>query len=65
MRTVRTIDKQFVAEDSLLQRLKRDGRLLFRIASMMLWYFTIGARTRRLYATKQARREIFWVDKEL
>jgi hypothetical protein len=65
MRTVRTIDRQFVAENSLLQRLQRDGRLLLRIASMMLLYFTIGARTRRLYAVKQARKEIFLVDKEL
>ena len=65
MRTVRTIDRQFVAENSLLQRLQRDGRLLLRIASMMLSYFTIGARTRRLYAAKQGRKEIFLVDKEL
>jgi|TARA_B100000745_G_scaffold149604_1_gene97830 hypothetical protein len=65
MRTVRTIDRQFVAEDSLFQRLQRDGRLLLRIASMMLSYFTIGARTRRLYAAKQGRKEIFLVDKEL
>ena len=65
MRTVRTIDKQFVAENSLFQRLQRDGRLLLRIASMMLSYFTIGARTRRLYAAKQGRKEIFLVDKEL
>ena len=65
MRTVRTIERQFVAEDSLFQRLQRDGRLLLRIASMMLSYFTIGARTRRLYAAKQGRKEIFLVDKEL
>ena len=65
MRTVRTIDRQFVAEDSLFQRLQRDGRLLLRIASMMLSYFTIGARTRRLYAAKQGKKEIFLVDKEL
>ena len=65
MRTVRTIDRQFVAEDSLFQRLQRDGRLLLRIASMMLSYFTIGARTRRLYAAKQGRKEVFLVDKEL
>jgi len=65
MRTVRTIDRQFVAGNSLLQRLQRDSRLLLRIASMMLWYFTIGARTRRLYAAKQARKEVFLVDKEL
>ncbi len=65
MRTVRTIDRQFVAEDSLFQRLQRDGQLLLRIASMMLSYFTIGARTRRLYAAKQGRKEIFLVDKEL
>ena len=65
MRTVRTIDKQFVTEDSLLQRLRRDVRLLLRIARMILDYFTIGARTRRLYWAKQARSEIFWVDEEL
>jgi hypothetical protein len=65
MRTVRTIDRQFVAEDSLFQRLQRDGRLLLRIASMMLSYFTIGAQTRRIYAAKQGRKEIFLVDKEL
>ena len=65
MRTVRTIDRQFVAEDSQFQRLQRDGRLLLRIASMMLSYFTIGAQTRRIYAAKQGRKEIFLVDKEL
>ncbi len=65
MRTVRTIDKQFLTEDSLLQRLRRDVRLLLRIARMILDYFTVGARTRRLYRAKQARSEIFWVDEEL
>ncbi len=65
MRTVRTIDKQFVSKDSLPQRLRRDVRLLLRIARMILDYFTIGARTRRLYWAKQARSEIFWVDEEL
>ena len=65
MRTVRTIDKQFVSKDSLPQRLRRDVRLLLRIARMLFYYFTIGARTRRLYRAKQARNEIFWVDEEL
>ena len=65
MRSVRTIDGQFLTEDSPLLRLRRDVRLLFRIARMMLYYFTAGARTRRRYLAKQARSEIFWVDEEL
>lgn len=65
MRSVRTIDGQFLTEDSLRRRLLRDVRLLFRIARMVLYYFIDGARTRRRYLAKKARSETFWVDEEL
>ncbi len=65
MRSVRTIDGQFLTEDSPLLRLRRDVRLLLRIARRLLDYVSDGARTRRRDRAKQARSEIFWVDEEL
>jgi len=45
-------------------RLRRDGQLLWRMVSMLVGYWTVGARLRRAYRRKEARGEIFWVDED-
>jgi hypothetical protein len=42
--------------------LRRDLRLLLRMAGMLLQYATTGARLRRAYRRCEARGETFWVD---
>ena len=42
--------------------LRRDLRLLLRLAAMLVQYGTTGARQRRAYRRCAARGEVFWVD---
>ncbi len=59
---MRTLDEQSTERDSVVRRLQRDLKLLWRIQGMLLHYFTTGARTRRAYRAKEAAGEVFWVD---
>jgi hypothetical protein len=42
--------------------LRRDLRLLWRMAVMLLRYWTVGGRMRREYRKREARGEVYWVD---
>jgi len=42
----------------------RDVTLLWRMAGMVVGYWTAGARLRREYRRREARGEVFWVDGE-
>ena len=43
---------------------QRDLGLLWRMARMLVGYWVVGGRLRRLYRGKQARGETLWVDEE-
>lgn len=43
-------------------RLRRDLRLLGRMAAMLFGYFVVGGRMRREYRRREALGETFWVD---
>jgi hypothetical protein len=59
---VRTLDERNTRSFSIRARLVRDGKLLLRLALMMLDYFTRGARVRRKYREAEARGETYWLD---
>ena len=62
---MRTIDQRFTRDTSFWQRLRRDLRLLWRMAQMLYAYLVIGRRIRQAYRDKEARGDVFWVDEEL
>jgi hypothetical protein len=64
MNTMRTVDKQFMVKASLWERLRRDIRLLRRMARMLWTYIWIGGRIRRAYRAKEAAGEVYWVDEQ-
>ncbi|HET9315395.1 MAG TPA: hypothetical protein VFQ51_07375 [Vicinamibacteria bacterium] len=43
-------------------RLKRDLRLLGRMAAMLYGYFAVGGRLRREYRRRERRGEMLWLD---
>ena len=62
MPSMRTLDEQNESSFSLTARVKRDVRLLGKIASMVLAYFTTGRAIRRAYRDKARRGEVYYVD---
>jgi hypothetical protein len=59
---MRTLDDQNTRSFALRARMIRDIRLLRRIATMVLAYFTTGARIRKQYREKERSRETYWLD---
>ena len=59
---MRTLDEQNTQSFSLGARAVRNLKLLLRIASMAIGYFTTGAGIRRRYREKERRGEIYYVD---
>ncbi|RMF77479.1 MAG: hypothetical protein D6737_17570 [Chloroflexi bacterium] len=62
---MRTIDSSYSGQINRLERLKRDVRLLWRIARMLYSYLVEGHRIRKRLHDKEARGEIFYVDEDL
>ena len=61
---MRTIDEQIEQQAGFWARLRRDVRLLVRIARLLLTYFVAGGRIRRAYRRAEARGETYWMDEE-
>lgn len=59
---MRTLDHEFTTSASRLARLRRDLRVLLRIADMLRGYLHVGGRVRRAYRNKETRGQIYWVD---
>lgn len=64
MAGIRTVDKQFTTNTSLWNRLRRDSRLLLRMARMLKVYIFVGGRIRRAYRAKETAGDIYWVDEQ-
>jgi hypothetical protein len=43
---------------------RRDLKLLFQMAGMLVAYFVVGGRLRRRYRALEARGETFWLDED-
>ena len=61
---MRTLDEQRADTDSWMGKRARDWKLLRRLVSMIVAYFTVGARIRRRYAESERRGSIYWLDSE-
>jgi hypothetical protein len=57
-----TLDSQLTTSSSMWSRLRRDLRLLVRIAKMTTQYVLAGRRVRREYRRSQLRGDIYWLD---
>ncbi len=61
---MRTIDQNSVSNVSFLAALARNGRLLLRLASMVLDYWTVGTRVRRSYRDRESKGDMYWLDEQ-
>ena len=59
---MRTLDEQNSRSFSLVARAGRNAKLLWRLAMMVVGYFTVGASIRRRYRDKERRGAIYYVD---
>lgn len=59
---MRTLDQEFTTNASRVELLRRDLRVLMRMARMLWRYMWKGGRIRRAYRAMETRGEIYWVD---
>ena len=59
---MRTVDTPTESQPGWWGRLRRDVRLLLRLARMTLEYATAGRRIRQAYRDAQASGAVYWVD---
>ncbi len=59
---MRTLDGKFTTSTSIWSRMWRDIRLLARLGTQIIQYWTEGTRIRRSYRKKDAKGEVHWLD---
>ena len=59
---MRTTESDTNEDLSWWRRFRRDLALLGRLAGMAVYYWTRGARLRKVYRDCEARGEVLWVD---
>ena len=62
---MRTIDGQYTKQSKFWHKLRRDLKLLRRIAKMLYIYLTVGSKIRKEYKNKVANKEMFWIDEQM
>ena len=61
---MRTIDQNSVSNVRFLAAMARNGRLLLRLASMVLDCWTVGRRVRRSYRDRESKGDMYWLDEQ-
>lgn len=59
-----TLDERASRSGGLLNRLRRDVRLLVSITRMLIQYFTEGGRVRKAYRQHIQRGDVLWLDED-
>jgi hypothetical protein len=59
---MRTIENPYTAEFSRLRKLGDDAALVWRFAKMLIGYYTVGRRVRKLYRECETSGKVLWLD---
>ena len=59
---MRTIENSNTAEFSRLRKLRDDAALLWRFVTMLIGYYTMGRRVRKLYRECETSGKVLWLD---